>query len=331
MKKRIILENKSQISNCFFFQKKVTIKKMNDMISFSPNSLSVSVISNVCFFMMLRAFEWILWWFVAMVCGSLIISSNPHELISLYVKWVKNGISYWSPFPTWSSANNLKQLILDFQDTSANEMTTLRNQLKIANDEIATLRSQMATLEMILAFQNTSANEMTTLRNQLATLEMVIRYQYIVNKGSYTVKKSYTVENHVPGEIMVKLWKIGCIFGGSSINIAEYLFAEGREEKNKWLTWTTHATEDELINFITGIYKSESITIFYFPIVNCYIYINPHGKEQYRKQMELLKENTKQWFSGCLPEKCGTFAELEAYFTRVENVLTKLHEMNLLK
>ena len=152
----------------------------------------------------------------------------------------------------------------------------------------------------------------------------------------------YKKENHISGKIMARMWELGCITNeGGDINISRYLYGHPGPTDD-WLTWTTHATEEDLMDFITAMYSTYtaptvSYLAFSFPIVRVGITIYTTGeyRQDYRKCMKQLKDHTDQWFTGWpsnminLPGKCKTFAE--AYFTRVENVLTKLHEMKLLK
>lgn len=214
---------------------------------------------------------------------------------------------------------------MDFQKSSANESQTLRNQ-------VTTLK-QFTT--------DTQKQFLTGLHDRVDFLEKVIRYQHMMIKyqpiGNY-----YEKENHVSGKIMARMWELGCIYSPfGDFNIRAYLDGRGGNEDD-WLTWTTHATEEDLLDFITAMYATYTApTVAYlhftFPIVKVTIEIYTTGeyKQDYRKGMHNLKKNTDQWFAGWpsnmknLPGKCKTFAE--AYFTRVENVLTKLHEMNLLK
>lgn len=211
---------------------------------------------------------------------------------------------------------------MDFQKSSANESQTLRNQ-------VTTLK-QFTT--------DTQKQFLTGLHDRVDFLEKVIRYQHMMIKYQ-PIGKFYEEKNHVTGKIMARMWELGCIYSLSGdCNIREYLYGH----QDDWLTWTTHATEEDLLDFITAMYATYTApTVAYlhftFPIVKVGITIYTTGEynQDYRKCMNTLKKNTDQWFAGWpsnmknLPGKCKTFAE--AYFTRVENVLTKLHEMNLLK
>jgi hypothetical protein len=229
--------------------------------------------------------------------------------------------------------------MLEFQNTSANEMTSLRNQLKTAEDEIATLRTQMATLKQFMT--ETQKTFLMGLHDRVDFLEKLNRYQHMMIKYQH-IGKFYEEKNHVSGKIMARMWELGCIYSTSGeSNISEYLGGHTGPDDD-WLAWTTHATEEDLLNFITALYAMYSApTVAYltftFPIVRVYLQVYTTGeyKHNYRKCMHNLKESKERWLTSWpsnmrnIPGKCKTFAE--AYFTRVENVLTKLHEMNLLK
>jgi len=156
------------------------------------------------------------------------------------------------------------------------------------------------------------------------------------------IGKFYAEKNHVSGKIMARMWELGCIYATSGdINIKGYLGGHTGPDDD-WLAWTTHATEEDLLDFITAMYATYSAPtvaslMFTFPIVRITLQVYTIGEYQqnYRKCMHNLKESKERWLTVWpsnmknIPGKCKTFAE--AYFTRVENVLTKLHEMNLLK
>ena len=220
----------------------------------------------------------------------------------------------------------LKQSMMDFQKSSANE----------SHREILLLRSQVATLKQFTT--DTQKQFLTGLHDRVDFMEKVIRYQHMMIKYQ-PIGKFYEEKNHVTGKIMARMWELGCItHEGGDINIRSYLDGHGGD----WLTWKTHATEEDLMDFITAMYATYSApTVAYltftFPIVGVGITIYSTAKydQDYRKCMSILKKNIDEWFARWpanmrnLPGKCKTFAE--AYFTRVENVLTKLHEMKLLK
>lgn len=216
----------------------------------------------------------------------------------------------------------LKQSLVDVQKSSANESQTLR--------------SQVATLKQFTT--DTQKQFLTGLHDRVDFLEKVISYQHMMIEYQ-PIGKFYEKKNHVTGKIMARMWELGCITheGGGAENIRQYLDGHGGEDD--WLSWKTHATEEDLLDFITAMYTAPTVAylFFTFPIVKVGITIYTTGEynQDYRKCMKQLKENTDGWFTGWpsnmknLPGKCKTFAE--AYFTRVENVLTKLHEMKLLK
>jgi hypothetical protein len=131
---------------------------------------------------------------------------------------------------------------------------------------------------------------------------------------------------------MSELYIINC--SGGSFNIDQYLFATGHGENNTWNSWVTHATEEDLVYFLVFILKNRWSVNFSFPIVKVWVHpVSNHPNNNYRYQMKTFRENTESWFNlfpnniGNLPEKRKTFAE--AYFVRVENVLTKLYDMKL--
>ena len=160
-----------------------------------------------------------------MVCGSLIMSSNPYEKLS---RWVKRGISYLSPLTQWvkhgiscwSTSPSVKQLMLDFQNTSANEMTSLRNQMKTADrasaNEIATLRS-----------------EMNVIMEKIAFMEKIYDYEY-------TLQNPYEKGNHIPGKDMARLVELKVVLPSNRYwNINLFPGFSG---------WLENASEDELID-----------------------------------------------------------------------------------
>ena len=223
----------------------------------------------------------------------------------------------------------LKQSMMDFQKSSANE----------SQREIMLLRSQVATLKQFTT--DTQKQFLTGLHDRVDFLEKLNRYENMMIQYQ-PIGKFYDEKNHVSGKIMARMWELGCIYSTSGdCNIGGYLGGHSGPEDD-WLTWTTHATEEDLLDFITAMYATYSApTVAYlsftFPIVKVGITIYTTGEynQDYRKGMHDLKKKTDGWFTGWpsnmknLPGKCKTFAE--AYFTRVENVLTKLHEMKLLK
>jgi len=216
---------------------------------------------------------------------------------------------------------------MDFQKSSANE----------SHREILLLRSQVATLKQFTT--DTQKQFLTGLHDRVDFMEKVIRYQHMMIKYQ-PIGKFYEEKNHVTGKIMARMWELGCItHEGGDINIRSYLNGHSGDD---WLAWTTHATEEDLLDFITAMYATYSAPTvaslsFTFHIVGVYLQVYTTGEyhQNYRKCMHNLKESKERWLTswpsniGNLPGKCKTFAE--AYFTRVENVLTKLHEMNLLK
>jgi len=227
-----------------------------------------------------------------------------------------------------SQMATLKQFMTDFQTLSGND--NLKIQIEIADiqrttrNEIATLRAQMGTLKQFMT--DSQKTFLSGLHDRVDFLEKVIKYQHVM-------VERYVKEDHIPGMVMTRMLELGCIYWkGFDCNIRDYLYARG----GAWDTWTTHASEEELIIFLTAMYKSGKACNFTFPIVRVWIHTtSEHGNNSYRFSMKTLKENTNQWFAqwpsnmGNLPGKCKTFAE--AYFTRVENVLTKLYEKKLLK
>ena len=238
---------------------------------------------------------------------------------------------------------------MGIQRTSANDMSALRTQVatlkqsmmdfqKSSANESQTLRSQVATLKQFTT--DTQKQFLTGLHDRVDFLEKVIKYQHMMIKYQNN-DKCYEKKNHVTGKLMARMWELGCITQekGGAENIRQYLNGHGGEDD--WLSWKTHATEEDLMDFITAMYTAPTAPtvaylIFTFPIVKVTITIYTTGEySDYRKCMKKLKDHTDKWFAGWpsnmrnLPGKCKTFAE--AYFTRVENVLTKLHEMKLLK
>ena len=236
----------------------------------------------------------------------------------------------------------LKQFMTDFQTLSGND--NLKIQIEIADiqrttrNEIATLRAQMCTLKQFMT--DSQKTFLSGLHDRVDFLEKVIKYQHMMIQYQPN-GKFYEEKNHVTGKIMARMWELGCITHNKGNNIGEYLNGHGGPEDD-WLTWTTHATEEDLLDFITAMYATYTAPtvaclIFTFPIVKVTLQVYTTGEynQDYRKCMSTLKKNTDQWFAGWpsnmknLPGKCKTFAE--AYFIRVENVLTKLHEKKLLK
>jgi hypothetical protein len=197
----------------------------------------------------------------------------------------------------------------------------------------------MATLKQFMT--ETQKTFLMGLHDRVDFLEKLNRYQHMMIKYQ-PIGKYYAEKNHVSGKIMAKMWELGCIYSTSGeSNISEYLGGHTGPDDD-WLAWTTHATEEDLLNFITALYAMYSApTVAYlsftFPIVRITLQVYTTGEYQqnYRKCMHNLKESKERWLTSWpsnmrnIPGKCKTFAE--AYFTRVENVLTKLHEMNLLK
>ena len=199
----------------------------------------------------------------------------------------------------------------EFMLSIANEMNEMKNQKA---DEMDKMKSQMNTL--------------TQFQKESQIFFEIFKYQNFIGK-------EYKRENHISGKIMVKmsdLYIINCI--GGSFNIDQYLFAEGYGENNTWNSWATHATEEDLLDFLVFIFKNRWSVNFTFPIVKVWVHpVANHPNNNYRYQMKIFRENTESWFNsfpsniGNLPEKRKTFAE--AYFVRVENVLTKLYDMKL--
>ena len=274
------------------------------MISFSPNSLSVSVLSNVCF-MVLRAFEWIVWWLMAMVCGSLIMSSNPYEKLS---RWVKRGISYLSPLTQWvkhgiscwSTSPSVKQLMLDFQNTSANEMTSLRNQMKTAD--------------------RTSANEIATLRSEMNVIMEKIAFMEKIYDYEYTLQNPYEKGNHIPGKDMARLVELKVVLN-KHWNINLFPGFSG---------WLENASEDELMDVAIAFIAGRAPCHFQL-FEGVHLACTPDIKENdYRHLMKQLKDRRDSLINNhYYSYDIKKFTEARAL--RVENVLTKLREMNLLK
>jgi hypothetical protein len=160
-------------------------------------------------------------------------------------------------------------------------------------------------------------------------LEDIYRYEYILGKD-------YSKETHISGKIMGRLMEL-CI-----LNLNDY--DSGRLERYRihryghqghWNCWITHATEEDLMDYITAIYRKDTRYILTFPFVDIHIGNYDSEKNNYRFKVAQLKKATDSWFLACpsnvvkFPGISKTFAE--DYFNRIENVLTKIHKMGILK
>jgi hypothetical protein len=223
----------------------------------------------------------------------------------------------------------LKQFITESLKSNANEMTQLKSQIKssdlhrVLGNEIATLRSQMtASKQFMTDLQKTL---LTELHDRVDFLENMITYQC-------WVRLPYNKERHVSGKMMTRMVELGCIYSeGGDLNIRNYVQGNG-----DWNSWMVYASEEDLIDFITALYKTSKPHQLTFPLLTAWLHTtSEHEHNNFRFQLKKLKAridtllscHTSQW--GNYPEKSTIFGE--AYFTRVENVLTKLHGMGLLK
>lgn len=207
--------------------------------------------------------------------------------------------------------------------------------LKITMKQFMTNTQRIATIDD--ASRKTSDNEIAFLKSQIFTMKSIQdRLIFVENIRRYqnVLEEKYSTETHIPGKIMTKLVEFGVIRREKYLSYLRGDTSHSSKGGNygNWESWTTHATEEELLEVITALLRLKEKYIFYFPIVICPIYNNSDG---YIPKKRKLKETTYAWFLNFpsnvenLPGKCKTFAE--GYFTRVDNVLTKLHKMGLLK
>jgi len=332
---------------------------VNEIISFVPQH---SLLSLGQLSMML------LWYFFVMVCGSIVLSTNPSERFRRYILFIvaltesllnsiyvyfKKSDDLITVFEQsikdlqMTTANNKKEMIQslkDLQVTTAGDMSTFRLEIASLKQSVTSDKKEMT--QTLKELQMTTANdkkEIITLGNQIVILKQFMSQMEFVTGLHDRVdflEKVYNYQhilhNHfqsgkiLSGKILAKMWKLGCYGCFESSNVfTNYLW------RDEWLNWTTHATEEDLMDLLTAM--SADAPNFWFPIVKVYIYFkhDDDNRYNYRNSMNEFKKNTDMWFlnwpsnMGNIPKKCKTFAE--AYFTRVENVLTKLHKMNLLR
>ena len=306
---------------------------------------------------------------MAMVIGSIVFSSNPRETLWKYIKgfasfmsWV---ISYLvrhvlslAPF---SLAALLTLYVSSPQFTKKTnpieqDIITLRESLKVSNKAIDdlknTLKHFMTSTQRILAIDShkTSDNDIVLLKSQVNGMKQLIiesqkafltglhdRVKFLEDIYRYEciLGKDYSKETHISGKIMGRLMEL-CILDddGSSTwrRYGIYINGNGREQKMRWNSWITHATEEDLMDFITVIYRRDTRYILTFPFVGISIANYDSDTNNYRVKMAQLKKATDSWCPSSLAYSPGiskTFAE--DYFNRIENVLTKIHKMGLLK
>ena len=194
---------------------------------------------------------------------------------------------------------------------------------KSSENDIAHLRSQVDGMKQLMTESQKSFFD------RVKFLEDIYRYEYFLGKP-------YSKERHISGKIMGKLMEL-CIF-----NLDDYdsgrlgmyrIYRYGH--KGQWNSWITHATEEDLFEYITSIYRRDTPYHLLFPFVEVFLSNRQSETNNYRVKVHKLKTATDSWFLAYpsniadIPGKCKTFAA--GYFNRVENVLTKIHKMGLLK
>ena len=232
-----------------------------------------------------------------------------------------------------------------FTKKTNQDIVTLRESLKVSEKAIDdlknTLKQFMTNTQRILTIESRKSSE-----NDIAHLIMTesqksffdrVKFLEDIYRYEYFLGKPYSKERHISGKIMGKLMEL-CI-----LNLDDYdserlgmyrIYRYGHQ--GHWNSWITHATEEDLFEYITSIYRRDTLYNLSFPFVQVTLSNrqNPIG-DNYRLKVEALKKATDSWFLAYpsniadIPGKCKTFAA--GYFNRVENVLTKIHKMGLLK
>lgn len=152
------------------------ITKMN-LISFNPNALSLGVLSHLCGIIVTR-FQFLVWSLSAMVFGSIVLSSNPHEKLWRHVKVIKTimdwciGMVIYNLF-TASFFSLYLFLIFSFPSSSSLQVKkSTKEEVDLLTQVKFMMEAQRTDIKQSLVdIQRTSANDMSTLRTQMATLK----------------------------------------------------------------------------------------------------------------------------------------------------------------
>jgi hypothetical protein len=227
-----------------------------------------------------------------------------------------------------SLKNLTKHFITNTQRISTSDSTeiaTLRQSQKTTDNEIVMLRAQIDSLKQFIT--ESQKGFLSSLSGNVTFLEDMIRYEWIL-------KQQYSKNNHIPGKVMARMVEL--CFINNDDGYWSYIRGHSGPDHD-WNCWITHASEQDIINVIQAIFKREEYFNFTFPIVGRYFNNKPKRPTTmtYNHQIQELKKTTEMWFLNWptnmrnLPGKCKTFAE--GYFQRVENVLTMIHKMGLLK
>ena len=227
----------------------------------------------------------------------------------------------------------MKHFMTNTQRVSASDSTelatmkqALRNSHKTTENEIESMKTRIVTLKQFIT--ESQKGFLTVLHDKVAFLEDMIRYEWIL-------KKAYSKDTHIPGKAMARMVELCFINCDDNTEVWIYLRGHSGPDHD-WNCWMTHASEQDLVDLIQAIWKREEYFTITFPIVGRYFNNKtPTATMTYNHQIQELKKTTEWWFLNWpnnmrnLPGKCKTFAE--DYFHTVENVLTTIHKMGLLK
>lgn len=173
-------------------------------------------------------------------------------------------------------------------------------------------------MERLTAISERLETEMDSMKERIAFVEKIHAYKNIL-------RSPYREANHIPGKDMVRLIEMKIIFGrGFNVNLYPYL----NDEK-----WEEHATEDELLDVIIAVMARKdytTISLFGGVYFVCSACDDGDVRRNYQNQMEKLKKYSEQIL---IHQTHGYEYKkfVESHVKRLRNVLTKLHEMGLLK